>query len=220
MDIEGLGEKLVDQLVASGLVTTLADIYKLDLFTLSNLDRMATKSAQNLLDALEKSKNTTLARFIYALGMRNVGEATAKDLAKHFGNLPALMHATFENLLEVNEIGPVVAESITNFFSEAHNLSVIHDLLAAGIRWPENAGRQRSNGKLTGKTFVLTGTLPGLSRDSAKELIETAGGKVSGSVSSKTDFVVAGSEAGSKLEKALALNVPVIDEAGLLAMLA
>lgn len=220
MDIEGLGEKLVDQLVASGLVTTLADIYKLDLFTLSNLDRMATKSAQNLLDALEKSKNTTLARFIYALGMRNVGEATAKDLAKHFGNLPALMHATSENLLEVNEIGPVVAESITNFFSEAHNLSVIHDLLAAGIRWPENAGRQRSNGKLTGKTFVLTGTLPGLSRDSAKELIETAGGKVSGSVSSKTDFVVAGSEAGSKLEKALALNVSVIDEAGLLAMLA
>lgn len=220
MDIEGLGEKLVDQLVASGLVTTLADIYKLDLFTLSNLDRMATKSAQNLLDALEKSKNTTLARFIYALGMRNVGEATAKDLAKHFGNLPALMHATSENLLEVNEIGPVVAESITNFFSEAHNLSVIHDLLAAGIRWPENAGRQRSNGKLTGKTFVLTGTLPGLSRDSAKELIETAGGKVSGSVSSKTDFVVAGSEAGSKLEKALALNISVIDEAGLLAMLA
>lgn len=219
MDIEGLGEKLVDQLVESGMVHTLADIYKLDLLSLSNLDRMAVKSAQNLLDALEKSKSTTLARFIYALGMRNVGEATAKDLAKHFGNLQALMHASNEALLEVNDVGPVVAESIINFFSESHNRTVIQELIAAGIRWEENEGRQPSNGKLSGKTFVLTGTLPSLSRDAAKELIETAGGKVSGSVSNKTDFVVAGSEAGRKLEKAQALNISIIDEAGLLAML-
>ncbi len=219
MDIEGLGDKLVDQLVEANLVHTLADIYSLDMTTLSGLERMGEKSARNLLNALEGSKNTTLARFIYALGMRNVGEATAKDLAKYFGSLDALMQADTEQLLQVNDVGPVVAESITNFFSEAHNQSVMNALIDAGIRWPESEGKQQSDGKLSGKTLVLTGTLPTMSRDSAKELIEAAGGKVSGSVSKKTDYVVAGAEAGSKLDKAQELGVAILDEAGLLALL-
>ncbi len=219
MDIEGLGDKLVDQLVEANLVHTLADIYRLDMATLSNLERMGEKSARNLLDALDRSKDTTLARFIFALGMRNVGEATAKDLAKHFGSLDALMQADTEKLLQVNDVGPVVAESITNFFSEAHNLSVINALIDAGIRWPETEGKQQSVGKLSGKTLVLTGTLPTMSRDSAKELIEAAGGKVSASVSKKTDYVVAGAEAGSKLDKAQELGIIILDEAGLLELL-
>lgn len=220
MDIEGLGDKLADQLVEANLVHTLADIYKLDLTTLSNLERMATKSAQNILDALQSSKSTTLARFIYALGMRNVGEATAKDLAKYFGNLSALMQANIDDLLAVNDVGPVVAESINNFFTEPHNQTVIKELLKAGITWPETDGRQLATGNLSGKTFVLTGTLPNLPRDSAKELIEAAGGKVSGSVSKKTDYVVAGSDAGSKLDKAQELGLAILDEAGLLELLA
>lgn len=181
---------------------------------------MATKSAQNILDALQSSKTTTLARFIYALGMRNVGEATAKDLAKHFGTLPTLMQAGLDELRAVNDVGPVVAESITNFFGETHNQTVIADLLVAGISWPETEGKQAATGNLVGKTFVLTGTLPNLSRDSAKEMIENAGGKVSGSVSKKTDFVVAGSDAGSKLDKAQALGLAILDEAALLELLA
>jgi len=220
MDIEGLGEKLVDQLVEANLVHTLADIYKLDLTTLSNLERMATKSAQNILDALQSSKSTTLARFIYALGMRNVGEATAKDLAKHFGNLPELMWAGSDELLTVNDVGPVVAESITNFFSEIHNQTVITELLEAGITWPETNGKQLATGNLIGKTFVLTGTLPNLSRDDAKEMVEAAGGKVSGSVSKKTDYVIAGNDAGSKLDKAQELGLTILDETGLLELLA
>jgi len=220
MDIEGLGEKLVDQLVEASLVHTLADIYKLDLNTLSALERMAAKSAQNILDALHHSKKTTLARFIYALGMRNVGEATAKDLAKHFGKLSTLMRASVQDLLNVNDVGPVVAESITNFFAEAHNQAVIAELLAAGIVWPETDGKQLATGHLVGKTFVLTGTLPNLSRDSAKELVEAAGGRVTGSVSKKTDYVIAGSDAGSKLDKAQELGLVILDEAGLLELLA
>ena len=220
MDIEGLGERLADQLVEANLVHTLADIYKLDLHSLSSLDRMATRSAQNILDALQNSKATTLARFIYALGMRNVGEATAKDLAKHFGNLAALMQANLEDLRVVNDVGPVVAESITNFFGEEHNQIVIKALLNAGIHWPETEGKQAATGNLVGKTFVLTGTLPNLSRDNAKEMIENAGGKVSGSVSKKTDFVVAGADAGSKLDKAQELGLMILDEAALLELLA
>lgn len=220
IDIEGLGEKLADQLVEANLVHTLADIYKLDLSSLSSLDRMATKSAQNILDALQNSKTTTLARFIYALGMRNVGEATAKDLAKHFGNLAALMQANLEELRAVNDVGPVVAESITNFFGEAHNQIVINALLAAGIHWPETEGKQAATGNFIGKTFVLTGTLPNLSRDNAKEMIENAGGKVSGSISKKTDFVVAGTDAGSKLDKAQELGLMILDEAALIELLA
>jgi len=219
MDIEGLGEKLVDQLVDGDFVHDLADIYKLDLPALANLERMAEKSAQNILDALEKSKNTTLQRFIYALGIRNVGEATAKDLARFFGGLPALQNADLETLQQVPDVGPIVAESIYEFFHEPHNQEVIGKLIDAGIHWQESAGRSTSAGPLTGKTLVLTGTLPNLSRDEAKELIEAAGGKVSGSVSKKTDYVVAGTEAGSKLDKAQELGVAILDEDGLKALL-
>ncbi len=212
MDIEGMGEKLADQLVEADLVKSLDDIYKLDVATLANLERMAQKSAQNVIDALNHSKQTTLARFIYGLGIRNVGEATAKDLSSHFGSLQALLDADVETLLQVNDVGPIVADSLLQFFSEPHNREVIASMRDLGLAWPEHAGKQKATGGLVGKVFVLTGTLPNLSRDEAQAMIEAAGGKVSGSVSKKTDFVVAGAEAGSKLEKALGLNVPVIDE--------
>lgn len=219
MDIEGLGDKLVDQLVEANLVHALDDIYKLDAITLAGLERMANKSAQNIIDALEKSKQTTLARFIYALGIRNVGEATAKDLAQHFGQLQRLMDADIASLLQVNDVGPVVAEAILQFFAETHNRDVIASMRALGVHWHEHDGKQEMDGPLKDKVFVLTGTLPHLSRDQAQAKIEAAGGKVSGSVSKKTDYVVAGAEAGSKLEKALSLGVPVIDEADLITLL-
>lgn len=219
MDIEGLGEKLADQLVAANLVHSLDDIYKLDVATLANLERMAQKSAQNVIDALNHSKQTTLACFIYGLGIRNVGEATAKDLSLHFGSLQALLDADFEALLQVNDVGPIVAESILQFLDEPHNIQVIASMRKLGVQWPETAGKQTASGVLQGKTLVLTGTLPNLSRDAAQALIEAAGGKVSSSVSKKTGFVVAGAEAGSKLEKAQSLNVVIIDEVGLLALL-
>lgn len=219
MDIEGLGEKLADQLVEAGLVKSLDDIYKLDVATLAGLERMAQKSAQNVSDALNSSKQTSLARFIYGLGIRNVGEATAKDLAAHFGGLQALLDAPLEALLQVNDVGPIVAESILQFFGEPHNRQVIESMRKLGVNWPETAGKQTASGVLLDKTLVLTGTLPNLSRDAAQALIEAAGGKVSGSVSKKTYYVVAGSDAGSKLEKAQELGVPVINEADLLALL-
>ncbi|MCE2858460.1 MAG: NAD-dependent DNA ligase LigA [Oxalobacteraceae bacterium] len=218
MDIEGLGEQLVEQLVDRGLVTTPADFYKLGLVLLSELDRMAQKSAQNLLDALEKSKSTTLARFIYALGIRHVGESTAKSLAKYFGNLDALLDATEEQILAVDDIGPVVAQSMLSFLHDPINRELIAQLRAAGLHWEEGEPEQRSQ-HLNGKTFVLTGTLPTLKRDEAAAMIEAAGGKVSGSVSKKTSYVVAGEEAGSKLAKAEELGVAVLDEAGLLELL-
>ena len=218
MDIEGLGEQLVEQLVDRGLVTTPADFYKLGLVMLSELDRMAQKSAQNLLDALEKSKSTTLARFIYALGIRHVGESTAKSLAKYFGNLDALLDATEEQILAVDDIGPVVAQSMLSFLHDPINRELIAQLRAAGLHWEEGEPEQRSQ-HLNGKTFVLTGTLPTLKRDEAAAMIEAAGGKVSGSVSKKTSYVVAGEEAGSKLAKAEELGVAVLDEAGLLELL-
>lgn len=225
MDIEGLGDKLVEQLVDSNLAHNLADIYRLDLETLANLDRMAEKSAQNIIDSLEHSKKTTLARFIYALGIRNVGEATAKDLARYFGNLSAIQVADIEALQQVPDVGPIVAESIVNFFTEIHNCETIASLVTpaseggAGIHWDDLAGQSSSEGVFTGKTIVLTGTLPTLGREEAKALIEAVGGKVAGSVSKKTDFVVAGADAGSKLAKAQELGVAVIDETSLLAML-
>ncbi len=219
LDIEGMGEKLADQLVEADLVHSLDDIYKLDVATLANLDRMAHKSAQNVVNTLNASKQTTLARFIYGLGIRNVGESTAKDLAAHFGSLQALQNAPCEALLAVNDVGPIVAESILQFFGEPHNRQVIASMQTLGLQWPETAGKQTATGVLLGKVLVLTGTLPTLSRDTAQALIEAAGGKVSGSVSKKTDYVVAGSEAGSKLEKAQALGVAVLDEAGLLELL-
>jgi DNA ligase (NAD+) len=218
MDIEGLGEKLVDQLVDAELVHTLADIYKLDVETLANLERMAEKSAKNIIAALQSSKKTTLTRFIYALGIRNVGEATAKDLARHFGSLQALLDVDTEKLQQVPDIGPIVADSIVQFLAESHNRDVINALIEAGIHWEESLGTN-TNGIFSGKTLVLTGTLPSMSRDEAKALIEEAGGKVAGSVSKKTDYVVAGAEAGSKLEKAESLGVKILDEAGLMALL-
>ncbi|RJG06209.1 NAD-dependent DNA ligase LigA [Noviherbaspirillum cavernae] len=219
MDIEGLGEQLVDQLVDKHVITTAADLYKLGLSALSELDRMATKSAQNVLNALEKSKSTTLARFIYALGIRHVGEATAKELASHFGSLDAVLDASEEQLLEVADIGPVVAHSIRVFLSDPMNVELIAQLRAAGVNWPESAPVENQPKPLQDKTFVLTGTLPTLTRDAAAELIETAGGKVAGSVSKKTSYVVAGEEAGSKLAKAQELGVTILDEAGLFQLL-
>jgi DNA ligase (NAD+) len=219
MDIEGLGEKLVEQLVDSDLVHGLDDVYKLDVLTLAKLERMAEKSAQNVVEAIAKSKQTTLARFIYALGIRNVGEATAKDLASHFGQLDKVMQADTESLLQVNDVGPIVAESILQFFMEQHNLDVIRSMREQGVHWPEHEGKQQQVGVLQGKTLVLTGTLPNLSRDQAQAKIEAAGGKVSGSVSKKTDYVVAGADAGSKLEKAISLGIKVLDESQLLMML-
>lgn len=222
LDIENLGEKLVDQLVEGGLVQTLPDLYHLQLQPLAALDRMAEKSAQNLLDSLEKSKTTTLARFIYGLGIRHVGETTAKDLARHFGNLDDLMAADEAILLQVNDVGPVVSASIQHFFAEPHNLDIIAKLRAAGLHWPEQETPLHQPAAalpLSGKTFVLTGTLPTLGREQAKDMLEAAGAKVSGSVSKKTSYVVAGSEAGSKLEKAQELGIPVLDEAGMLALI-
>jgi len=214
-DIDGLGDKLVDQLVDEGLVKTPADLYALKLEALAALDRMGEKSARNLLASLEKSKDTTLARFIYALGIRNVGEATARDLANHFGALEPLMDADEEALQGVPDVGPVVAMSIRRFFAERHNRDVIAQLRRAGVRW-QDAERSAAVGSLAGKTFVLTGTLPNLSRDEATALIEAQGGKVTGSVSKKTDYVIAGAEPGSKLAKAQTLGIAVLDEERLL----
>ena len=218
MDIEGLGEQLVEQLVDRGLVTTPADFYTLNLETLADLDRMAKKSAQNVLDALEKSKTTSLARFIYSLGIRHVGESTAKSLAKHFGSLDALLAGDENLILSVNDIGPVVAQSILSFFADPLNRQLIDQLRASGIHWEEGEPEQSSD-LLAGKTFVLTGTLPTLSRDDARAMIEAAGGKVAGSVSKKTSYVVAGEEAGSKLARAEELGVAILDEEQFLKLL-
>ena len=220
LDIEGLGDKLVEQLVDAGLVHTPADLYRLDMPALLTLDRRAEKSASNLLAAIDQSRQTTLARFIYALGIRNVGEATARDLARHFGALEALIEADEAQLLEVADVGPVVAQCLRQFFAEPHNIDVIKALRAAGVAWPDVEVARPSISAAAGKVFVLTGTLPSLTRDDAKALIEVAGGKVSGSVSKKTDYVVAGEDAGAKLEKALQLGIAVIDEAQLQNLLA
>jgi DNA ligase (NAD+) len=220
MDIEGLGEKLVDQMVDGDVIKTLPDLYRLGLNALASLARMADKSAQNVLAALEKSKHTTLPRFLYGLGIRHVGEATAKDLARHFGKLDSIMDASVEQLLEVPDVGPVVAESIHTFFQQEHNREVVEQLRACGVTWEEGEAAARAPKPLAGKTIVLTGTLPTLSRDEAKDMLEAAGAKVAGSVSKKTDYVIAGAEAGSKLDKARELGVAVLDEDGLRALLA
>jgi DNA ligase (NAD+) len=219
VEVDGLGEKLIDQLVDAGVVRTLPDLYKLGLSALVQLDRMAEKSALNILSALEASKSTTLPRFIYGLGIRHVGEATAKEFARHFGTLDAFMTASLDQLLEVSDVGPIVAQSVLAFFAQAHHQEIVAQLRACGVRWEEGAPAERAPKPLSGQTIVLTGTLPTLSRDEAKAMLEEAGAKVAGSVSQKTSYVVAGSEAGSKLEKALALGVPVLDEAGLLSLL-
>ena len=219
MDIEGLGDKLVDQLVDSGRVNTLADLYSLQLQDLAGMDRMAEKSAQNLLDALEKSRQTTLARFVFSLGSRHVGEATAKELARHFGQLDAIMAASEDALLLVADVGPVVAHSIHTFFAQDHNREVVQALRDAGISWPEGDALAPTEMPLAGVTVVLTGTLQSMGRDEAKDKLEALGAKVAGSVSKKTTYVVAGAEAGSKLDKAQSLGVPVLDDAGLAVLL-
>jgi DNA ligase (NAD+) len=219
VEVDGLGDKLVDQLVDAGVVNTLPDLYRLGLTALAALDRMADKSAQNLLEALQKSKQTTLPRFLFGLGIRHVGEATAKALARHFGQLDAIMDAPEETLLHVADVGPIVAQSIRTFFDQPHNREVVEQLRACGVTWEEGEPAVQAPKPLAGKTFVLTGTFPTLSRDDAKDLLEAAGAKVAGSVSKKTDFVVAGLDAGSKLTKAQDLHIPVIDEAAMVALL-
>jgi DNA ligase (NAD+) len=220
MDIEGLGDKIVDQLVDGGIVRTPADLYKLGVAKLAALERMAEKSAANLQAAIEKSKSTTLGRFIYALGIRNVGEVTAKDLGRHFGTLDRLMDASVDQLMETPDVGPVVAESIAGFFRERHNREVVEQLRAAGVTWSESLPEEKpSAGPFAGKIVVLTGSLSAMSRDAAKDAIEALGGKVTGSVSKKTDYVVAGEEAGSKLDRAKELGVTVLDEKRFLKLL-
>ncbi|MCU0774711.1 MAG: NAD-dependent DNA ligase LigA [Ideonella sp.] len=220
MDIEGLGDKLVEQLVDGGVVRTLPDLYRLGLANLVALDRMGDKSAANLLQGLAASRQTTLARFLYSLGIRHVGEATAKDLARHFGSLDRLMDASETQLLAVPDVGPVVAHSIRTFFDQPHNREVVEQLRAVGVGWPEHDGAALAAPRpLDGKTFVLTGTLPTLGREEAKALLEAAGAKVAGSVSRKTSYVVAGADAGSKLDKARELGVPILDEDQMRALL-
>jgi DNA ligase (NAD+) len=214
MDIEGLGDKLVDQLVERELALDPADLYYLEKERFADLDRMADKSAQNLVDSLRRSKQTTLARFLYALGIREVGEATAKLLAADFGNLSAIEDADEERLEQVPDVGPVVASHVAAFFRQPHNREVIEKLRRAGVQWSEGEPRRREAPPLAGKTFVVTGTLS-RPREAIKEELEALGAKVSGSVSKKTAYVVAGEDPGSKLDKARTLGVVVLDEAGL-----
>ena len=213
VEVDGLGDKLVEQLVDANIIRTLPDLYRLGLVALASLDRMADKSANNLLQAIENSKQTTLPRFVFGLGIRHVGEATAKELARHFGKRDAIMDAIEEELLGVNDVGPIVAKSLRTFFDQPHNREVVEQLRACGVTWQEGEPAAVVPKPLTGKTFVITGTLPTLSRDQAKDMLEAAGAKVAGSVSKKTDYLLAGADAGSKLEKARELGVTVIDEA-------
>lgn len=211
MDIKGLGDSLIDQLVDNQIVMSVSDLYRLNMERLSGLDRMAEKSAQNILDALETSKETTLARFVYGLGIRHVGETTAKDLAKHFGDLSGIMFADEEALLCVPDVGPVVAKSVHAFFRNPDNTDTVQEMIDLGVRWPVEEVKPRST-KFEGKTFVLTGTLSTLTRDQAKEMIENHGGKISGSVSKKTHFLVAGENSGSKFKDALDNDVTILNE--------
>lgn len=216
LDIEGLGTKLIEQLVDSGRVKNLADLFTLQTLELAAYPRMGAKSAANVVQAIAAAKTPPLARLIYALGIRHVGEATAKALAEHFGTLSHLMQATQEQLLQVNDVGPVVAASIAHFFAEPHNIQVLEQLQQVGVQ-PQSPAQTAvtTASAIAGKTFVLTGTLPNWTRDEAKAKIEAAGGKVTGSVSKKTDYVVAGAEAGSKLTRAEQLGITILDEAGL-----
>jgi len=222
MDIDGLGDKLVEQLVELDLIHTPADLYRLSIETLASLERMAEKSASNLIAALEKSKQPTLSRFVYALGIREVGETTAMNLANEFRTLSAIQQADFDQLIEVQDIGPIVAQHIVNFFQQPHNLEVIGQLLSSGIQVQEVkplVSEDKQDGAFYGKTIVITGTLPTMSRDEAKQKLIAVGAKVTGSVSAKTDYLLAGDKAGSKLSKAEKLGVKVIDESAMLALL-
>jgi DNA ligase (NAD+) len=212
MDIDGVGDKLVDQLVDKGLVEDAADQYSLTKKQLADLERMADKSADNVLDALEKSKQTTLARFIYALGIRDVGEATAQNLAQYFGDLDAVMTTDEEALQDVPDIGPIVASHIVKFFKQKHNKQVIKKLLKAGVHWPAVEQAHKADSQLAGKTFVITGTLESMKRNELKDKLQSLGAKVTGSVSKKTDYVVVGADPGSKYDKAQKLGVEILDE--------
>jgi len=218
VEIEDLGDKLVDQLVDAGVIKTLPDLYRMGFTALVTLERMAEKSANNVLASIEKSKHTTLPRFLFGLGIRHVGEATAKELVRHFGKMDAIMDATLDQLLQVADVGPIVAQSVRTFFDQPHNREVVEQLRACGVTWLEGEPIAGASLPLAGQTFVLTGTLPTLSRDQAKDMLEALGAKVAGSVSKKTHCVVAGAEAGSKLDKAQELGIKVLDEAGLLAL--
>lgn len=219
MDIEGLGDKLVDQLVSLGMVETPADLFQLQLDALEGMERMGRKSAENLLGALEKSKHTSLGRFLFALGIREVGEATAQSLATHFGDLEPIMQAEIDALLQVPDVGPVVAEHVYTFFRQTHNQQVIRALIEAGVSWEPIVVPDVATQPLAGKVFVITGTLS-QPRDEIKQRLIARGAKVTGSVSKKTDYLVAGAEAGSKLTKAESLGIAILDEAGLDRLLA
>lgn len=218
MDIDGLGEKIINQLVDSERVKTPADLYGLSAAELATLERMGEKSAANLVAAIDKSRATTLGHFIFALGIRNVGETTAKELARHYGSLDAILAATADALQTVPDIGPIVAQSIAEFLAEPHNQAVIQALRAAGVHWLEQEPGAEVSGTFVGKSFVLTGTLPHMTRDEAKALIESHGGKVTGSVSKKTHYLIAGTDPGSKLTKAESLSIPILGEAELLSL--
>lgn len=219
MHIEGLGSVLIEQLVDEGIIRHLPDLYQLDAPTLERLPRMGAKSAHNLLQALEQSKKTTFSRFLYALGIREIGEASARVLAEHFGDIPSIIAATEEELMNLNDIGPVGASYVVHFFAQEHNLEVIERLLALGVYWPKFEKKQvNQENPFFGKTVVLTGTLSVMSREEAKARLLALGAKVSGSVSAKTDYVIAGTEAGSKLDKANSLGVAVLDETQFLAL--
>ncbi len=219
MGIDGIGEKLAEQLVADNLVTTVADIYKLTAEQLMKLERMGEKSATKIIESIEKSKDTTLEKFLFAISIPDVGEAGARTLAAHFGSLQALEDAGLEDLLAVEDVGPSTAEKILHFFAEPVNLKVIDELRVAGVHWTEGQGQSTENQVFTGMTFVLTGTLPTLTRDEASDMIRKAGGKVSGSVSKKTSYVLAGENPGSKLGKAESLGVKIIDQDEFMKML-
>lgn len=212
MDIDGVGEKLIEQLMARELIHTPADLFKLDLTSLMRLERMGEKSAQNALNSIEKSKSTTLARFLYALGIREVGEATALNLANHFGTLAAIREANLETLIQVQDVGEVVANHIFRFWQEPHNVEVVEDLIKQGVHWQDVVQVEIADNPLKNKNVVLTGTLTQLTRDEAKALLQSLGCKVSGSVSSKTDYLIAGEKAGSKLTKAQELGITVLSE--------
>jgi len=217
MNIDGLGDKLIGQLVEKGLINNVSDLYTVNQEQLAGLERMAEKSATNVIAALNNSKETTLDRFLYALGIREVGDATARSLANHFGNLSAIQSASQETLEEVADVGPIVARHIVTFFLQSHNQEVINDLLTAGVHWPDV--EINTEQPLQGKIFVITGTLETMKRDEAKQRLLELGAKVSSSVSKKTDYVIAGSEPGNKVEKARQLNVEILDEAGLLSLI-
>lgn len=219
MDIDGLGDKIVDQLVDMSLIHSPADLFKLDALQIESLERMGPKSAANLIAAFIDAKNTTLAKFLFSLGIREVGETTAANLAQHFLTLEAIKEASLEQLIEVNDVGNIVAQHVYSFFREEHNLEIIDALMDAGVNWPAIEKKEASEQPLTGLTYVITGTLSEVSRTEAKNLLVDLGAKVAGSVSAKTDYLVAGEKAGSKLTKAQDLNVPVLDEAGLLSLL-